>query len=131
MNFLLDGHLSGGDDLEMKVVGCRGATFRPIIKGRPTSTEVSHELEVDPDVFINGLKAVVYMGDGEVRRKNRHRIAEYQVIVTVEDPFLAFREMIQAKETLSSPFIDIPYFGCTTFYSAGIILKADWESFAG
>jgi hypothetical protein len=31
------------------------------------------------------------MGDDEVIRENRHRIAEDQIFVSVEDPFLAFR----------------------------------------
>jgi hypothetical protein len=39
------------------------------------------------------------MGDGEVRRENRHGIAEDQVFASVEDPFLVFRKMIQAEET--------------------------------
>jgi hypothetical protein len=43
------------------------------------------------------------MGDGEVRGENRHGIAEDKVFTSVEDSFLAFREMIQAKET--SPFV--------------------------
>ena len=43
------------------------------------------------------------MGDGEVRRENRHGIAKDQVIASVEDPFLDFREMIQAEET--SPLV--------------------------
>jgi hypothetical protein len=84
----------------MKMIRCGGAAFRPIIKDRPTGTKISHELEECSNMFINGLKAMVYMGDGVVRRKNRHRIAEDQVIAFVLDSFLAFREMIQAKETL-------------------------------
>jgi hypothetical protein len=32
--------------------------------------------------------------DGEVREKDRHGIAEDQVILSVEDPFLPLRKMI-------------------------------------
>jgi hypothetical protein len=76
-------------------------------------------------VLINGLKAMVYVGDSEVRREDRHGIAEDQVIASVEDPSLAFREMTQAKETLPVLFIYFAYFSCTTFDSAGIMLEAD------
>jgi hypothetical protein len=46
---------------------------------------------------------MVHMGDGEVGRKNRHGIAENQIVVSIEDSPLAFREMFQAEET--SPFV--------------------------
>jgi hypothetical protein len=82
-------------------------------------------------MFINGLKAMVYMGDGEVRRKNRHRISEDQVVVLVEDPSLVFGEMVQAKETLSLLSVDFGYLSGTTLDSAGIMLEADGKSLAG
>ena len=84
----------------MKMIWCRGAAFRPIIKDRPAGTKIGQELKEGLDRFINGLKAMVYMGDGEVRRKNRHRIAKDQVIASVLDSFLAFREMIETEEAL-------------------------------
>jgi hypothetical protein len=51
------------------MIRCGSAAFRPIIKNGPVGTKISRELKEGLDMFINGLKAVIYMGDGEVRRK--------------------------------------------------------------
>jgi len=115
----------------MKMIWCRGAAFRPIIKDRPAGTKIGQELKEGLDRFINGLKAMVYMGDGEVRRKNRHRIAKDQVIAPVEDPSLSFGEMIHAKETLPLPYIFFTQNGRAAFDSVGIVLEADRESLTG
>jgi hypothetical protein len=71
------------------------------------------------------------MGDGEVRRENRHGIAEDQVFVSVKDPFLTSREMVQAEET--APFICIFFchIGETALDSSGIVLESDGKSAAG
>ncbi len=71
------------------------------------------------------------MGDGEVRRENRHGIAEDQVFASVEDPFLAFREMIQAEETSPLLCIFFCHAGHTALDSSGIVLEADGKSPAG
>ena len=115
----------------MQVVRRGGAAFRPIIKDHPVGTKISQELKEGLDMVVNGLKAMVYVGDGEVRRKDRHGIAEDQVIALVEDPFLNFWEMILAEETLPLPCLLFAYFGCTTVDSARIILKADGKSLTG
>jgi hypothetical protein len=60
----------------MKMIRCGGAAFRPVVKNCPARTKVSQELKKGLDMLINGLKAMVYLGDGEVRRENRHGIAE-------------------------------------------------------
>jgi hypothetical protein len=68
------------------------------------------------------------MGDGEVRRENRHGIAENQIVASVEDPFLAFREMIQAEETLPLVYISFANVGQAAFDSSPIVLEADGKS---
>lgn len=40
-----------------------------------------------------------YIGDGEVGMKNGHGIAEDEVFVSVENPFLTVRQVIEAKKT--------------------------------
>jgi hypothetical protein len=71
------------------------------------------------------------MGNGEVGSKYRHGVAEDQVFVSIEDPFLIFREMIQAEET--SPFICVLLgdVGHAALDSPGIVLEADRKSAAG
>jgi hypothetical protein len=71
------------------------------------------------------------MGDGEMRRKNRHGVAEDQVVASVEDPFLFFRKMVQAEET--SPFIGTLFadVGRAALDSRGIVLETDGKSIAG
>jgi hypothetical protein len=68
------------------------------------------------------------MGDGEVRRENRHGIAENQIVASVEDPFLAFREMIQAEETSLLVCIPFANVGQTALDSSRIVLEADGKS---
>ena len=82
-------------------------------------------------MFSNGLAAMVHMGNGEVGSKYRHGIAEDQVFVSIEDPFLIFREVIQAEET--SPFICVLLgdVGRAALDSSGIVLEADGKSPAG
>jgi hypothetical protein len=83
----------------MKVSRCGGATFRAIVKDCPAITKISHELKEGLDRFNDGLGAMVQMRDGEVRREDRHGITKDQVFASVEDSFLAFRELIQTEET--------------------------------
>jgi len=64
------------------------------------------------------------MGDGEVRRENRHGIAEDQVVASKEDSFLTFREMIQAEETSPLVYIFFAYIGQAALDSPGILLEA-------
>jgi hypothetical protein len=82
-------------------------------------------------MFSNDLEAMVQMGDGEVRRENRHGIAEDQVIASEEDPFLTFREMIQAEETSPLVYIFFAHIGQAALDPSGIVLKSDRKSFAG
>jgi len=71
------------------------------------------------------------MGNGEVRRENGHGIAEDQVFASVEDPFLAFREMLYAKETWPLVYVFSGHIGRTALDSSGIVLKSDGKSPAG
>jgi hypothetical protein len=70
------------------------------------------------------------MGDGEVRRENRHGIAEDQIIASKEDSFLTFREMIQAEETSPLVYIFFAYISQAALDPSGIVLKSDGKSFA-
>jgi hypothetical protein len=45
------------------------------------------------------------MRNGEVRREDRHGIAEDQVLTSIENSLLSFWEMIQAEETWLPVFI--------------------------
>jgi hypothetical protein len=65
------------------------------------------------------------MGDGKVRGKNRHGIAEDQVFAPVEDSFLIFGEMVQAEETLPPVSSCSAYLCRTALDSSGIVLEAD------
>jgi hypothetical protein len=68
------------------------------------------------------------MGEGEVRRENRHGIAEDQVLASVEDPFLAFRKMIQAEVTSPLGCIFFAHLSKAALDSSGIVLEADGKS---
>lgn len=71
------------------------------------------------------------MGDGEVRGENGHGIAENQVFVSVEDSFLAFREVIRAEETSSPVSFCSANLCCTAPDSSGIVLETDRKPPAG
>jgi hypothetical protein len=60
----------------MKVIRCRSAALRSVVEDHPAGTKIGHELEKDTDRLSDGLVPMVQMGDSEVRRKNRHGIAE-------------------------------------------------------
>jgi hypothetical protein len=51
------------------------------------------------------------MGDDQVIRENGHRVAEDQIFVSVEDPFLAFRQTIQAEKTPALVRLSLAYVG--------------------
>jgi hypothetical protein len=65
-----------------------------------------------------------------VRGENRTGVAEDQVFVSVKDPFLAFREMTRAQETL--PLGRLPLAGAREgiLDSLRIMLDADGKSAA-
>ena len=69
----------------MKVIGCRGAASWAVIKNRPVRTEIGCELEEGIDLPPDSLGMVVETGYGEVKRENRHGIAEDQVFVPVPE----------------------------------------------
>ena len=60
-HFFLDRHLSCGPRMKMKVVRCGSTAFRSVVEDRPAGTKISHELEECSNMFINGLKAMIYM----------------------------------------------------------------------
>jgi len=71
------------------------------------------------------------MRNSELKRENRHGIAEDQVFLSVENPFLTFREMIQAEETLLLISIFFTPDSHTACDPSGIVLETDRKSFAG
>jgi hypothetical protein len=115
----------------MKVLRCGSAAFGSIVENRPPGTKFGQELEKGTDMFRDGLAAMLYMGDGKVRRENRHGVAEDQVLASVEEPFLVSREMIQAEET--SPLVcTLAVHGCqAALDSSRIVLEADGKFPAG
>jgi hypothetical protein len=60
----------------MKVIRCRSAALGSVVEDHPVTTKIGHELEKGVDRLSDALVAMVQMGDREVRRKNRHGIAE-------------------------------------------------------
>ena len=70
------------------------------------------------------------MGDGEVRREDRHGIAEDQVVGSAENSFLALRQTIETEETSSVFCISFAHAGCAALDSSGIVLEADRKSVA-
>jgi hypothetical protein len=112
----------------MKMLRSGGAASRSVIEERPGGAEVSYQLEEGVDMLTNGLAAMVQMGDGQVRRENRHGIAEDKVITSVKDPFLTLREMIDTQETRSIPDSCFVHVGCTALHPPGIVLESDRES---
>jgi hypothetical protein len=78
-------------------------------------------------MLLDGLRTVVQVGDSEVRRENRHGIAENQVPTSIEDSLLSFWEMIQTEETRLAVFIVQGRTRRTTFESFAIMLDADQE----
>jgi hypothetical protein len=67
---------------------------------------------------------MVHMGNGQVGREDRHGIAENEVLASIEDSFLSFREMIQTEKT--GAFISPPFThrGCAALDSSRVILEA-------
>jgi hypothetical protein len=112
----------------MKVVRCGSTAFGSVVEDRPIGTKFSPELEKGAAMFRDGLAAMLYMGDGEVGGENRHGIAKDQVFASVEDSFLAFREMIQAEETSSLVCILFAHVGQATLDSSRVVLEADGKS---
>jgi len=49
-------------------------------------------------MVMDRLRAMIHMRYGKVGREYRHGIAEDQVFASIENPLLAFRELIQAEE---------------------------------
>jgi hypothetical protein len=49
-------------------------------------------------MVIDRLRAMIHMRYREVGREDRHGIAEDQVFPSIENPLLAFRELIQTEE---------------------------------
>jgi hypothetical protein len=68
------------------------------------------------------------MGDGEVKRKDGHRITKNQEIVFIEDSFLVFGKMIETEETLVLVYLFQAHFSRTAPEPSLIELEADRES---
>jgi len=63
------------------------------------------------------------MGDGKVRREDRHGITKDQVFTSIKNTTLPFRKMIQTEETLPLLSILFSYFGQAALNSPGIVLE--------
>lgn len=131
MNVLLYRHMPCRHNLKMKVIGCRGAASWAVIKNRPVRTEIGCELEEGIDLPPDSLGMVVETGYGEVKRENRHGIAEDQVFVPVPNPFLLFREMIQAKKAWTIIHRLFSHIGQGALHPSGVVLNAYREFAAG
>jgi hypothetical protein len=115
----------------MKVSRCGGAALGSVVEDHPAGTKISHKLEKDLDWFSNGLGVVVQMGDGEVRREDRHWITEDEVFASVEDPFLYFRELIQTEKTWALVCVSFANVGQAALDPPGIVLETDGKTLAG
>ncbi len=73
---------------------------------------------------------MLYMGDSEVREKNRHGIAQDQIFAPVKNSPLAFGEVLQAKKTSSFLYISFSHIGRAALHSTGIVLEANRKSIA-
>jgi hypothetical protein len=76
-------------------------------------------------MFSNSLEAMVYVGDREVRRENRHGIAEDQVIVSIGNSLLTLRKIIETEETLLFRSIFFCHISRAAFDPSGVVLEAD------
>jgi len=79
----------------MKMIRCRSAAFRSIVKDRPAGPKISQELKVGSDMFLDSLKAMIYVGDSVVRRKNRQ-----ENIFGVRLAILRFKKLPSATTSL-------------------------------
>ena len=112
----------------MKVIRRGSAALGSVVEDHPSRTEISHELKEGFDRSRNGLETMIHMGNGEVKRKDRHGITKDQVFASIEDPLLSFGEVIQTEETwalVCSFFANV----CQAALDPpGIVLKADGKS---
>ena len=115
----------------MEVIRRRSATFWPVVEDCPAGTQISHEPGKGIDVFTDGLAAMVQMGDGEMRKEDRHGIAEDQVLALIKNSFLGFGKMIQAEKTW--PLVSITFVndGRTALHPSGVVLEANGKPPAG
>jgi len=114
----------------MEVVRSRGTAPRTIVEELPPRPEIGREPEKCLDVSSDGLAAMVHMGNSEVTRQYRCWIAEDQEFISIEDPFLLFRETIQAKETVPVFHNLLADVRGTALDSSNIVLKAGGKSSA-
>jgi len=70
------------------------------------------------------------MREGEMRRENRHRVAEDQEIVLIEDSFLRWRELIQTEKTGFHASIFVIHISRTAPQPSRIILKPNGKAIA-
>jgi len=82
-------------------------------------------------MFSNGLEAVVQMRNSEVRRENRHGIAENQVLTSVKDAFLFLGKMVQTEETRALVCVFLANVSQAALDPPGVVLETDGKTFAG
>jgi hypothetical protein len=91
--------------LKMEMVRRGSPTPGSIIESNPPVAEVCHKHEKGINDFRNGLRSVFHMGNGEVRGKNGHRVAQDHIFFPVENPLLSRRQIVSTQET--GAFLDI------------------------
>ncbi len=116
--------------MKMKVVRGGSTTPWPIVEDRPAGAKIGYEPEKKIDLSGDGLEAMVQMRNDEVGRENGHGVTKDQILVPVEDPFLAFRQAIHTEKTSSLAYFSFTYGSQTTLDSFGIVLEADRKSAA-
>lgn len=112
----------------MKVVRSRGPASRAIVEDHPPGPKIGHEPEKCLDMFSDGLAAMVHMGNGKMGSKYWCGVAEDQVFISIENPFLFFREMIQAEKASLFICALLADVGGAAPDSAGIVLNANGKS---
>jgi len=115
----------------MEMVRGRGAASWPIVEDRPAVAKITHEVKKNIDMFSDGLRLMDKMGNSEMTGKNRHGVAENKEFLLVEDPFLLFRQILEAEKTW--PFVDAFFSNICqgTPDSSGVMLDSDGKPAAG
>jgi hypothetical protein len=88
----------------VEVIGCGSTTSRPVIEDRPVAAKIIREAKKNVYMLSDGLWLMKDVGNGEMTGKHRHGVTENKEFLMVEDPFLFFRQIIEAEET--GPFVD-------------------------
>jgi hypothetical protein len=89
--------------LEMVVVRRRGAGARAVVQDNRPRTEVQSKPQKCRHILRKRLGKMAAVRDRQMARKDRHRIAQNEIVAPVEDRPLFRREMVGAEETGAAP----------------------------